>query len=234
MVIDNKKVKRSGRALSQALEDQGYDGLPINWGNSTAWCNRLDQAVINKPEAVAKAANKRVALHILRDNNVPVALVDDPTSHFPVVGRPDYHSQGRWLRYIEDQHQLQRDLRINKRHPTTHYQQFVSTAREFRVHIVNSESIKISEKISPDQDARVKNHRFGAKCVYPWDFEHKKTLRRIAREAVAALGLDFGAVDLLYKGGEYFVLEVNTAPCLTDPHSDTLERYVAAFQRWVE
>lgn len=37
-------------------------------------------------------------------------------------------------------------------------------------------------------------------------------VRKTAREAVKALGLDFGAVDLCLKNGEVYIIEVNTAP----------------------
>ena len=39
-------------------------------------------------------------------------------------------------------------------------------------------------------------------------------LRDISRDAVTALGLEFGAVDIIYndKSKKLFVLEVNTAP----------------------
>jgi D-alanine-D-alanine ligase-like ATP-grasp enzyme len=33
----------------------------------------------------------------------------------------------------------------------------------------------------------------------------------------------------MYRDGRFYVLEVNTAPCLTDLNSDTLARYVRAF-----
>lgn len=221
-VIGCKKVNRSAQALAEALRD--YDGRPVNFGNSHL--NSSD--VINKPEYVALAANKRIALETLTGSDVPNALTYDVTD-FPLVGRPDYHSQGKWLRYIENKEQLDRDKRVNVKHPTTHYQRFIAKAREFRVHVVGGHSIKISEKIGITPDQKVKNHRFGSKCVYPYDFNHKKTLRRIAGEAVEALGLDFGAVDILWREDiGFIVLEVNTAPCLTDSHSDTLDRYVLA------
>ena len=51
----------------------------------------------------------------------------------------------------------------------------------------------------------------------------------IAIQAVNLLDLDFGAVDIIYKDDEFYVLEVNTAPSLTS-NSDILERYVKAFK----
>jgi len=91
----------------------------------------------------------------------------------------------------------------------THFMEYINIEREFRVHVVNGKSIKISEKIGGG------NHSRGAKFSYPHDFNHKKTLRRVSRAAVAALGLDFGAVDVIYSGEKFYVTEVNSAPALT-------------------
>ena len=48
-----------------------------------------------------------------------------------------------------------------------------------------------------------------------------------------SLGLDFGAVDVIYKDGKWYVLEVNTAPNLTS-QSDVLDRYVKAFKEYAD
>jgi len=52
----------------------------------------------------------------------------------------------------------------------------------------------------------------------------------VALAAVSALGLDFGAVDIIYNEHEnqYYVLEVNTAPGL---EGTTVEKYAEAFAK---
>ena len=52
----------------------------------------------------------------------------------------------------------------------------------------------------------------------------------IAVNAVKALGLDFGAVDIIYneKENQYYVLEVNTAPGL---EGTTLIKYAERFSK---
>ncbi len=95
------------------------------------------------------------------------------------------------------------------------------------MHIVAGKSIKLSEKIGGEGPC--KNYGKGTRFYYPHDFEPKEEVREAARSAVRALGLDFGAVDVLWKDGSCCVLEVNTAPCLTDATSDTLARYARAF-----
>jgi glutathione synthase/RimK-type ligase-like ATP-grasp enzyme len=57
-------------------------------------------------------------------------------------------------------------------------------------------------------------------------------VRDIAHSAVAALELDFGAVDIgRTRSGDVIVLEVNRAPGV---EGSTLDAYVKAIQRWVQ
>ena len=57
-------------------------------------------------------------------------------------------------------------------------------------------------------------------------------LRTTAEHAVEALGLDFGAVDIMYHENTFYVLEVNTAPGLT--RTRTLEAYANEIRRLKE
>lgn len=203
-----KGCKPSGRLLKQHLEEEGYDGSTVNWGFA------------------GKYADKYLALRTMRDAEVPVpALYDGLGLHdireYPVVARTSTHrgGSGFWLckNYLE--------WRLAVGFGATHAMQYIEDAREFRVHVVDGESIKIAEKIG---GGVTKNFKNGARFQYPYDFNRKVTLRRVAKQAVAGLGFDFGAVDVLYKDKHFYVLEVNRGPNLTSK-SDTLERYVNAF-----
>jgi D-alanine-D-alanine ligase-like ATP-grasp enzyme len=48
------------------------------------------------------------------------------------------------------------------------------------------------------------------------DAEPPEGLRGAAKAAVEACGYDFGAVDLLVKDGDFWFLEVNKAPGLSE------------------
>ena len=95
-------------------------------------------------------------------------------------------------------------------------------------------SIKVSEKVwqgetQPDPNEPQKNHEFG------WTFlgqqnrrgEELDVVRYAAKQAIAALGMDFGAVDVMYKlrTKQPFVLEVNSTPSLSDDNANTCEVY---------
>lgn len=235
MVLSNKRTKKSARALKIQLDEicepfGGYKGNAINFG-----CSKLNGQygeVINKPESVYCAVNKQVALESLQSADIPTPLISESEARTAVsdgskvVGRKMYHSKGRGF-YMASTNS---GIDLAKKRGATHFLKYIEDAEEFRVHIVNGKSIKVSQKVFPEGTIR-RNVRFGATFEYPENFTHKKTLRKLAKESVAALGLDFGAVDLLYKDEKFYVLEVNTAPCLTDDTSDTLVRYAEAFRQ---
>jgi len=117
------------------------------------------------------------------------------------------------------------------RNERDYFVEYIPTAREYRVHVAFGECIKISEKVAgPD----------GTPC--PWirntgsgyTFRNPRTRlgslgQAAAIDAVRALGLDFGAVDLIVgDDANTYVLEVNTAPACTTP--STAIAYAEAFQ----
>lgn len=116
------------------------------------------------------------------------------------------------------------------------YVQYVKKQQEFRVHVAFGEVIDVQEKRQrkdvPEEFVRnfqVRNHQTG--WVYcREDIQEPGCLRGMAIATVHQLGLDFGAVDIIYnaKQDACYVLEVNTAPGL---EGTTVEKYADAFVR---
>lgn len=107
--------------------------------------------------------------------------------------------------------------------------------KEFRVHSFQGKSIRAGIK-----SKREDFHGTLSPWVRSWDggwrikydgVSSKKKHRELAHKAVAALGLQFGAVDIGQKAdGSLVVLEVNRAPGISD---GTTAAYAAAIQRWL-
>lgn len=203
-VVCPKKSLPSGLALDNALVRAGYSGPRVRFGFGV---------------------DKRTALIEMTAAGVPTLYMDHAQRPFPfpVVARPDWHHAGQYFYLCHDDRELARAMRPRRqeRFRASHVQLYLPDALEFRVHIVNGRSVKISGKDGGG------NHSLGATFAYPHDFHHKKSLRTVAKLAVQTLGMEIGAVDILWKDSPY-VLEVNAGPRLTDPLSDTLERYVRA------
>lgn len=111
--------------------------------------------------------------------------------------------------------------------------------QEWRIHVVRGQVIlsqlKMRRQGFADDEgytSLVRNVETG--WVYSVNFERADyaqldAVQQMAIRAVEALDLDFGAVDLVERRGEPFVLEVNTAPGL-DEEGSALRAYTEAFQ----
>lgn len=109
------------------------------------------------------------------------------------------------------------------------YTAYIKKRKEFRVHVFDGQVIDVQEKrkkIGEEANPLIRNHENG------WVFCHEDIvepdgLRDAAIRAVGALGLLFGAVDVIWneKKNQCWVLEVNSAPGLTPT---TAEKYADA------
>ncbi len=110
------------------------------------------------------------------------------------------------------------------------YTQYVPKQKEFRVHVVEGRVIDVQQKKRRDgapKGSLIRNLANG------WIFAHDgveepEGLREIGLSAVRAVGLDFGAVDIIWNETQNrcYVLEVNSAPGLCQT---TANKYAQAF-----
>ena len=111
------------------------------------------------------------------------------------------------------------------------YVRFIPNDREYRLHVVRgvvvSTQRKYLERPELDDGGIIKNHDHGYVFKTP-ERELHDSRKQAAIKAVEALGLDFGAVDLIVdQEGKEYVLEVNSAPALSPKR---IEQYVEALR----
>lgn len=115
------------------------------------------------------------------------------------------------------------------------YTQYIKKESEYRVHIFASSGAKfvqkkVRNKDIPDENVnwQIRNHDNGFVFASGDEFvgDVPEDVILVAREAVHVLGLDFGAVDVIWndKFQKAYVLEINTAPGL-EPEGRTLDFY---------
>jgi glutathione synthase/RimK-type ligase-like ATP-grasp enzyme len=115
------------------------------------------------------------------------------------------------------------------------YTKYIRKQKEFRVHVFNSKILDIQEKrrssAVDDHHPYIRNHANGY-VFCRGDIEEPHDLRGVAVSAVNALGLDFGAVDVIWNEAQdkCYVLEVNTACGL---EGSTVNKYVQAIKEVV-
>lgn len=222
-----RKSAPSARLIAAQSDDieiaREGSGGDVNWGRARA------DTTLN-PD-ITNAANKRIMRQLFKEHDVPMPellstqqakeLVLDGKV---VIGRPDRHTMGRGYWRCRSVSDINRALRgIRRKRAATHFMRFVEADREYRVHIFKGKSIRISEKSFFNNEDGKRDYV----TIKPTgEYAH---VRKAAKQAVAALSLDFGAVDVLATDDECWVLEVNTAPGLggTMP-----ELYAQVFLRW--
>jgi hypothetical protein len=105
---------------------------------------------------------------------------------------------------------------------------------EYRIHCFDGKSIRAGVKVPREgtqPHAWIRSLDGGWRIRYD-EFASKKAMRELAAQAVAALGLQFGAVDIGKKAdNSLIVLEVNRAPGL---EGNTTTVYANAIETWLK
>jgi len=221
----------------------------VHWGKSE-WNKSLEYAiaynadipVLNLPEAVAVAQDKLKTFTELNASGVSVpefttdlAIAQSwAEAGLLIVSRALLRASGGRGMMVDAVPQTEVDG-----HPVKLWVRYRRKSREWRVHVFNGEVIDVQQKKrsfdAPDADRQIRNYNSG------WVFAREgietqpeiELIKAEAVKAVAALGLDFGGVDIIYsaKKNKVWVLEVNTAPGL---EGQTVESYGNAIKRYTE
>lgn len=207
----------------------------INWGRSDLTLRGYVKKIINTPQAVAIAADKLRTFQVLQQAGVPtVEWTTNRTtaSSWLETGEMVYcrlntaSSQGRGIVVVG-----QDDLSMPN---APLYTKGFNKTHEYRVHVAFGEVIDYSKKRKRNEgeaDAYVKNFSNG--WVFCRDgIALPEKVKSACVKAVAALGLDFAALDILYKERDDVarILELNTAPGV---EGTTLVKYTEAFQKYI-
>lgn len=248
-IIPYKPGSESAKALSERLgiarlkaEGSRWRGkigdVVINWGMSKMGHPGFEgqHRILNHPDAVAKAADKLKSFLAFAEAGVPVPKfttnrdearqwVNDGAT---VVSRAvlNGHS-GQGIEIIGPQ-----DFGIKEMPRVPLYTNYIKKTEEFRAHVFGENVFFVQRKARkidvPDDEVnwQVRNHANG--FIYAHQgVEIPDDVKEICVNAVKALGLDFGAVDLIKtKLGKWYVLEANTACGL---EGTTLEKYAEQF-----
>ena len=236
-------TRRTGQRLRDYLGVPGGENLNesydivIRWGSRRRITSPQD-TVLNPREQIRANTDKRNSLEVLDDAGVPVPAYVDRASNvghpvdecdvaYPALGRSQNHSQGADINLIMQG----RDIELTD---NDFFVQYYPTQAEYRVQVFDGEIVKVHEKRLETDAAReedyipyIRNHQEN------WVFVNERgetpdEVREYATDAVDALDLDFGAVDVIETEEHGVkVLEVNTAPTLDE---NNLRRYGQTIQ----
>ena len=224
--------RRLGAYLGSRYGRPGRMGSPrpdylIRWGTSDGATYIPGEDYLNGMRETERNTDKYRSLEIMDTYGVPVPRygrsleeLQEQGATYPFMGRATNHTQGRDINLIlqeRDDYLTDNDF----------YTEYIPTEHEYRVHVLDGEIVHVNQKLL-QRDAD--NHPFIRNYETGWVFGNQRDDVNLqpAINAVEALGLDFGGVDLV-KGedGQAYVLEVNTAPSLSE---NNLRRWGEAFQ----
>ncbi|MCK5788714.1 MAG: hypothetical protein KAH32_06935 [Chlamydiia bacterium] len=235
-----KKVFKNKRFRRRASD------LLINWGNASE-IPVFNELGLNDPSRVAISSNKVLTFNTLSDANVNIPNYalnkNDAEELFEQEGIESVFcrtltraSEGRGIVIASNRDQLVHAGLYTVSQPHTN---------EYRVHIFDGRVIDIAEKrklseerlaeLEIEFNPNIKSHNNGwifargnARLKH-LDGQMKTDLAVQSLAAVEAIGLTFGAVDIIYNNPTRtaYVLEVNSAPGM-EAGSTTLHSYVNA------
>ena len=193
----------------------------INWGvgDDTKFPEfEFDFNLLNCPDAVMRAINKRAAFGIWAGDSVSTV----PWTSNKAVAK-EWLEVGHTIvaRKVLTGHEGHGIVIVDPGQPLCDaplYTKYVGKIREYRVHATRDKAFATHMKIKdpktkePPKTWKVRSYANG------FIFQRNNVPTSAARDAlavqaVASLGLDFGAVDIIEDTfGKFYVLEVNTAP----------------------
>lgn len=240
----------SAKALAEALgikriKHEGKDlnlkqSILINWGASKI--ERVMHGIkqiLNMPECVAKATNKLHTFKALEEAEVSIpefttnkeeaiGFLQDGKDRAIVCRTKLTGHSGEGIVIAETAEQVV-DAPL--------YTLYIKKKEEYRIHVMHGEAFFVQRKarkleVADDQVNWKVRNLAGGFIFANKDVEVAEEAKQQAIMAVDALGLDFGAVDIIWneKENKYYVLEVNTACGL---EGTTLEKYVEQFKKYL-
>lgn len=150
----------------------------------------------------------------------------------PLFARNTIHSKGRDIKIALEPWQIAGLMASGTSFFTPH----VPSVREFRTWVYRKRHLGTYEKVlrRPVDCKRLgRNHDNGFDFSGIENENVPDRLKDVARRAVAVLNLDFGAVDILQRAnGDYVVLEVNSAPGVSDERRRVIQGLAHRIVRW--
>ena len=214
-------ASKSGRLMARylgikmlSLSNSRFRGratdVVINWGNGKGNVGNARQ--INKLSNVQLASNKLHTLEALKANDVPVPYFSTYKESFAPVdtlyGRSTLYGHSGIGIYVGTKDEIP-DCPL--------YVEAIDKEAEYRVIVVGDEVADFKQKLKRSNyegthGEHVWNHGSGYVFVRESIQSAPIGVGKLGVDAVKALGLDFGAVDIIEDSdGRLFVLEVNTA-----------------------
>ena len=230
--IEDNKI-----SIKKVLENHE---IIFRYGCRSVKLEGMNKVVYNTSKAIKSTINKYNSRLLFKSNNIPTPNTyncieihkEDVINNlkFPLIRRPLKHSKSKDFEVINNINELnyfqKEDIETNN----FYYSEFVDKVKEIRLHIAHGKVITIIEKRPP----KLKQYSWGMVDNFDnlkWRYWRSDIIESSVK-AMKLLGLTFGAIDVIIdKQGNYYLLEVNTAPDFS--YSNYLTSKVINYFNWV-
>lgn len=236
----------TGVILSNLLREQGITmerGEQIPTG-VVCWGQGTDGTAVPALNANASRHDKLAQFRLMREGDVnvpdfvparppyPIAI-GNPEVFTPWLGRKLRHHGGTDISIVLEP----ADFLYRAGSGSEFFTKYIPSIAEYRVWIYRRKHLGtyVKHLAHPEMYRGIgRNFDNG----FAFNLVNSEAIPRDAVEqasrAVSSLGLDFGAVDLLYaRNGRYYVLEVNTAPGVEGENRQVIQALARKIARWV-
>ena len=244
-IVPYKKSSESAKLLAEKLTamtgkrvisgNPSLDHRNILWG-----CSSVDMETSQPTKAVSIAQNKLRTLTKLKEANISIPEFTTVKATAEGWVRNGQTVLARTMLNASEG----RGIVVCDKLPMTAaplYVKLIKKKKEFRVHVMNGQVIDLQEKRRRNGIRQADGRRIdgtirniGNDWVFCRDgIVEPRGLREIGIAAVKAVGLLFGAVDIIFNEyhNKLYVLEVNTAPGLTDSTAESYARAIVALPK---
>lgn len=227
----------TGRLLASMLQEKGLFGPEVKGVVNYGYV-RMGARGLPALNSKAGCLNKLQELQLLAKNGVSTIphSVEPSKLSPPLFGRRIHHTRGNDIVVVQ----------CGRPNPLKRVSDFYTTivpkAKEFRVWAFRGVPIGTYEKVltykwklgGKGRSLDVWNWKNGYAYTFVHPKDAPKELKKLGTMAVDALGLDFGAVDIIQgKDGKFYVLEINSAPG-TEGRRQALVSLVNHIEAWVK
>ncbi len=242
-----KKLPKNFKPLTSlaGIRPEHGDSL-IRWGTTRKEEKddsfiRAGGKVLNSAHAIMRNTNKLNSIKIFKKAGLNTARVFEnkrDIDRFPVLGRDRNHHGGLDIVIIEGNNNLRLND-FNKIPTKDYYVEFIPSKVEYRVHVFDGEVIRVTKKVfkGHDRDGKPVTSKGSIKNdTYGWGMSNididgfKEEYQEHAIRAVKAIGLNFGAVDMLIGANDNkpYILEVNSSPRLNTIGLDIYSKKISS------
>ena len=221
VVGESDDAERLAHALNCPVNENAE--IAIRYGSSNTVEARIN---INKPDALELAKHKYNSLIRFREFGLPVPnfSLNADKLKFPILGRRFYHACGTDIQFIGN---------MDSMVECEYYIEFIPVEDEYRYHVVCGKIVNASEKYGGNMKAYCRNLRTGWRYRDVKSYEVHPYVPDLAKWAIKALRLDFGAVDIITSNNYPYLLEVNTAPGIIQRRAELYAHKLKSYIRSV-